>query len=81
VYWDDLARRLQQMQHSLLVTGPSSTTTTSFVFCVPLRFLHSFGGQLVDKLVVSLVDKKYQKPVKTAYHAERKRVKRQHGLN
>ena len=69
------------MQNSLLVTGPSSTTTTSFVFCVPLRFLHSFGGQLVDKLVVSLVDNNCQKPAKTAHHAEHKRLKRQHGLN
>jgi len=38
-----------------------------------------FGGQLVDKLVVSLVDKKCQIPAKTAYQAEPNRLKRQHG--
>jgi hypothetical protein len=38
-----------------------------------------FGGQLVDKLVVSLVDKKYQKRTKTHDQQITKRLKRQHG--
>jgi hypothetical protein len=37
---------------------------------VPLLSIHHhFGGQLVDKLMVSLVDKNYQNPAKTANQA------------